>query len=267
MNNQAPFAPSHIPVTESARPLQKRSGVRTFGTILWALMPLLTFSFAAPGVFVHVAIRVTTLVSILSAAFYVTVFVFTWGILFTVQPENGTVLFEVSFIGFLILWIGATTHACLIRGSFWAQNPLSREPAGRVFSAPPAVPRPDPPAPAPNTSHSEAAHSPMKQVQVRQQQRMEARALILADPMLAKELGVGRPEQSGKTEDGGLIDFNHASVESMARLPGISSGVAQEIRDRVRQVGPFASLGEVMLEIEIDPTHLAQLEEFSVFLP
>ncbi|QSB05692.1 ComEA family DNA-binding protein [Natronoglycomyces albus] len=242
-----------------------RRRFRFFGSVLWALLPLLSFGFATPAVFIHRAVRLTSAMSIFSAVFYSAALVYVWAVTFAYAPEDDSTLFDTVLLGFVIVWIGATIHACLVRTA--AKEAASAGPQRGGGWFPHAHQSSSQPTQSGPHSRPAGEPSPLQHVQQRQQHRRNARSLIAADPMLAKELGYGRPSVRGSSDDGGLVDFNHASVEEMAQLPGVEQAVAQEIRDRVRHVGPFSSLGEVMLEIDIDPTYLPQLEEYVVFIP
>ncbi|GAA5169770.1 hypothetical protein [Amycolatopsis dongchuanensis] len=48
--------------------------------------------------------------------------------------------------------------------------------------------------------------------------RQQARDLAARDPLLAKELGIGRPDLERGYDDGGLVDLNSAPAEVLARI-------------------------------------------------
>ena len=85
--------------------------------------------------------------------------------------------------------------------------------------------------------------------------------------MLAKRLGIGRPDLPRQFDDGGLVDLNHAPLPVLMSLPGVTERSARQIQNWVEQSGPFGSLGEVMLVIEISPTFEHHLREYCVFIP
>jgi len=158
------------------------------GTILWALIPALSFGLLAPVPFAHAAVRlqqrrlwaVTAAYAIGSVGWLVGAAtpVGGWGdVLF------GTAAFALMVVG--------TTHAFVLRG--------------RVFS---------PPSPA-----VAAALAARKR-------REEARAIATGDVALAGELRIGRPELPREFDDGGLVDVNHVPAQVLVDRLGLSSAQA-----------------------------------------
>jgi DNA uptake protein ComE-like DNA-binding protein len=93
-----------------------------------------------------------------------------------------------------------------------------------------------------------------------------ARRLAEHNPVLAKEIGVGRPDRHGAA-DAGLVDVNNASVTALLELPGIDGDVATEICECREKVGGFSSLEDFGATLDIDGGVVEGLRDKVVFLP
>ncbi|MFG3341719.1 helix-hairpin-helix domain-containing protein [Glycomyces sp. NPDC048151] len=218
-----------------------RNGWARFGTYMWAFMPLLTCGFGAPIAFATALARrrdnltVTALVvhSALMLAGCTAI-----GVYGEYPPLWADVLFYCT-VG--ITSLVSTAHLLLIRSAVWAPPERVHVPVARLSS--------------------------MEVVDRARRLRDQARRTAEADPMLAKRLGIGRPDLPRQFDDGGLVDLNHAPLPVLMSLPGVTERSARQIQDWVEQSGPFGSLGEVMLVIEISPTFEHHLREYCVFIP
>ncbi|WP_165949234.1 BTAD domain-containing putative transcriptional regulator [Kribbella turkmenica] len=75
--------------------------------------------------------------------------------------------------------------------------------------------------------------------------RQYARQLAAEHPLIARQLGIGRPDLPTQFEDGGLIDVNDAPETVLRTLPGVSAEQAALIvADRAHR-GPFRSLEDL----------------------
>jgi hypothetical protein len=80
--------------------------------------------------------------------------------------------------------------------------------------------------------------------------RDEARKLAADDPLLARELHIGRPDMTRTYDDGGLADLNSAPAEVIADMCGIPVAVAVTITDARYQRGePFANVDELFVMV------------------
>ncbi|GAB3997477.1 hypothetical protein GCM10029992_20460 [Glycomyces albus] len=165
------------------------------GTVLWALLPLLTCGFGAPvslGIALAKRRSAPTLIALivhsvlLIAAFAVV------GEFGDTPPLWADIVF---YVGVFFPAIVATLHLFVIRGQVWALYP----PAARV--------------PVAQSAGAEA-------VGRARQLRDQARRTAAADPMLAKRLAIGRPDLPRQFDDGGLVDLNHAPSQVLTSLPG-----------------------------------------------
>lgn len=96
-------------------------------------------------------------------------------------------------------------------------------------------------------------------------EREEGRRLAAKDPVLAREVGVGRPDLPG-TRDFGLVDVNHASPEALCKLPGITPQIAEYIEQTRQSVGLFTSVEDLCVTLDLPPNLTDDLREHAVFL-
>ncbi|WP_214366510.1 hypothetical protein [Pseudonocardia sp. H11422] len=76
--------------------------------------------------------------------------------------------------------------------------------------------------------------------------------LATADPLLARELRIGRPDLPRNYDDGGLIDLNSAPAGVIADLCGIDPGAAQHIVEARTTAGvPSAQVDDVFAYTDI----------------
>ncbi|RRR99259.1 ComEA family DNA-binding protein [Glycomyces terrestris] len=236
MTAPGPYAP---PVDEKKRLSAHRAG--RAATYLWALSPVLTCGYATPVMLaIALARRRDNLVlaALIVHSALLASSCLVMGTYADKVPLWGDVLIYSSWG---IAAIGGAAHLLVIRPA--------------VF---PAGPRPQ--VPVAHLSNAEVLDRARKL-------REQARRTAEADPMLAKRLAIGRPDLPRQFDDGGLVDVNHAPLHVLTSLPGVTERSARQILEWVERSGPFASLGEVMLVIEISPTFEHHLREYCVFIP
>jgi DNA uptake protein ComE-like DNA-binding protein len=105
-----------------------------------------------------------------------------------------------------------------------------------------------------------------EQAQERLTDRARARKLARANPTLAAEMGVGRPDLPGAA-DAGLIDVNNASASALLRLPGVDDELATRITEARAEVGGFSSLEDLGAALDLDGLLVEGLRDRVVFLP
>ena len=96
-------------------------------------------------------------------------------------------------------------------------------------------------------------------------EREEGRRLAAKDPVLAREVGVGRPDLPG-TRDFGLVDVNHATPAALCKLPGITPQLAEYIEQMRQSVGLFTSAEDLSATLDLPPNLTDDLREHAVFL-
>lgn len=82
--------------------------------------------------------------------------------------------------------------------------------------------------------------------------RAQARELVATDPLMARELRIGRPDLGHRYNDGGLVDLNSAPAVVIARMCDVDVETAGRIVDaRDRQGGVFSNADEVFVVADI----------------
>lgn len=84
--------------------------------------------------------------------------------------------------------------------------------------------------------------------------RTEARRMAEADPLLARDLRIGRPDLPRSFDDGGLVDLNSAPAPLIAQLCGLSGDVAGTIVAAREQCGGFLTVDDVLSMTDIPVT-------------
>jgi hypothetical protein len=105
------------------------------------------------------------------------------------------------------------------------------------------------------------------QVLDRRERRVEARGIAAADPAMALELGIGRPELSRTYDDGGVVDLNNAGADAIAAVLGWSLGKAKDfVAERDQRLG-YESVTELAAMSSISPRVLDRASDRIVLLP
>ena len=99
----------------------------------------------------------------------------------------------------------------------------------------------------------------------RVERRIEGRRLLEQDLALAKEVGVGRPDQPN-ADSFGLVDVNHASAQAIALLPGVTTEIARQIIDARDQTRPFSSADDMGTLLQLPPHVIDEMREQAVYV-
>jgi DNA uptake protein ComE-like DNA-binding protein len=198
--------------------------------VLWALVPLATLGIGSAPAFVYLSLRYHRL------RFLVPAFVYGLATGAAVTLMTLAHLLTIGLgIALLLVTMGvATAHALAVRGEV-------------------AVVAGD------NERHVIAAKERLRR-------RAEARKLAFADPLLAHELGIGRPDLGRDFDDGGLVDVNHSPADVIADLPGVGRHVAEKIVSARTELGGFASLDELSVSLDLPPAQLDGVADRILFL-
>jgi len=134
----------------------------------------------------------------------------------------------------LATWIGGLAHALAIRRTVAVDLDLAANPA--VLKATREVER-----------------------------RAYGRELLHKNPVLAKQVGVGRPDLAN-SDSYGLIDVNHASSAILATLPGISDELARRIAEYCTAGGSFVSVEDLGLFLDLPAAAVDTMREQAIFV-
>jgi hypothetical protein len=200
-------------------------GVR-IGSLWYVAVPLLTLGLFTFLPFLHAAVRLRRLWVWLAAL----VFALVSGAAFSVsgQPEDTTsgavdAVYVVGLLGSMVLGIALLTR---LRREVYRLG----ETEGPSADGPPAV---DP---------------AVRQVLQARTKRAHARDLAAADPLMARDLCIGRPDLPGDYDDGGLVDIASAPDTVIAQVLDLPPEQAAEIvavRDAAVTVDDLFSLTEL----------------------
>ncbi len=103
-----------------------------------------------------------------------------------------------------------------------------------------------PPMPAATLPGQDPNSLAMAGVMVARQKRAEARAVAQRDPMMARDLRIGRPDLPRHYDDGGLVDVNSAPADTIAKWLGLSQAQAAQLVDVRQQLGKFERMDDLL---------------------
>lgn len=121
--------------------------------------------------------------------------------------------------------------------------------------------QPAPPA-APPTGNLSA----MAGVEEARRKRVEARKLAASDPMMARELGIGRPGANRGYDDGGLLELNSATAEQLSVVCGLPPHVADEVVASRAALGRFLNVEDAVVFGQIGEEHAPIVRERGIIL-
>lgn len=115
-----------------------------------------------------------------------------------------------------------------------------------------------PPGTDPAVAHALAAR----------ERRNTARELAEKDPLLARDLNIGRPDRPRNYDDGGLVDLNTASAGLIVAVCGLMTDEAERLVS-ARELFPagFSSIDEVLVYAELSGPAAQVLRDRGVLLP
>ena len=96
--------------------------------------------------------------------------------------------------------------------------------------------------------------------------RDEARRLVASDPLLARELRIGRPDLPREYDDGGLVDLNSAPAQVVASVCGLEPVQAARIVQARQAAGRFAAVEDVFSWTELPVEVWDQVRDRAVVL-
>jgi hypothetical protein len=227
---------------EGIKPVRNRDGISPFLSVLWALVPLLTLGWGTGFSFTYAAFRLRDRVLGAWAAAYF-VLGATSFLLVASSESQGDWQGNLGAALALILMALGSAHAFAMRRRL--VDPSSQ----RRYR------------PEISTQQEKA----LAEARTEMQRRREARQILSADPELARQLCIGRPDLPRRYEDGGLVDANHAPATALAALPGISASLADQIVTTRETLGGFSDVNDMSVTLGISPQTLDEAGGFLVF--
>ena len=95
--------------------------------------------------------------------------------------------------------------------------------------------------------------------------RSQARELAMASHVLARELGIGRPDVPHDYDDGGLVDVNHVPGDVLASCLGLTPQETAAVVAARDQLGRFTSPEELSLYAQLSPDRVDALRDWMLF--
>lgn len=105
----------------------------------------------------------------------------------------------------------------------------------------------------------------MASVAESRRRRTEARRIALTDPMMARELGIGRPSLD-RYDDGGLVDLNLASAQELVTVAGLSDEAAHGILEARQAIGRFISVDDAIVYGQVGEDETDLLRERGIVI-
>ena len=120
--------------------------------------------------------------------------------------------------------------------------------------------------PGPETvGGSAASELALTTARTRMRRREQARELAASNPVLARELGVGRPDVPHDYDDGGLVDVNHVPGQVLQESLGLTAAESAAIILVREQLGRFSGPDELTAYTELPPDRVDALRDWLLF--
>ncbi|MGH2946847.1 MAG: ComEA family DNA-binding protein [Solirubrobacteraceae bacterium] len=200
---------------------------------LWGLAVLATFGVAGPFLFAYAAGRARKWSWWVAAAIYAVLIA--GGVLLASLSEDESTSRTLAGFMILVAWFAGPVHAFLVRREY-----------ERVVASP-------------TRRALEAARGAVAE-------RVEAQRLAVDEPMVALQMGIGRPDVPGARHFG-VVDVNRAGLKALSRLPGVDDDLAREIVRAREQIDGFASLEDLGVVLHLDGNLVEDLRPYVVFIP
>jgi hypothetical protein len=97
--------------------------------------------------------------------------------------------------------------------------------------------------------------------------RDEARQLARTDPLLARDLRIGRPDLPHTYEDGGLVDINSAPAPVISKISGLPPEMALDVVSARENTGGFLAVDDVFSMVDIPISYWDALRDRSIVIP
>lgn len=98
------------------------------------------------------------------------------------------------------------------------------------------------------------------------QRRVHARQIAARDPLLARDLKIGRPDLPHTFNDGGLVDLNSASAQTIAQTCDLPRTIGEDI-EAARPPGGFMAVDDVFSLAEVPLAAWDIIRDRAVVIP
>lgn len=92
-----------------------------------------------------------------------------------------------------------------------------------------------------------------------------ARKLAQDNPILARDLKIGRPDLPRSYDDGGLVDVNDVPGPALVGCLGLSQAEAEAVIAARGQLGRFSSCAEISAYASLRPDRLDDISDLIIF--
>lgn len=128
----------------------------------------------------------------------------------------------------------------------------------------PLAPAGPPPSRAP-LSWAERNRESMAEAKQRIERRKDARQLAASNPVLARELKIGRPDLPRDYDDGGLVDVNHVPGPVLTGQLGLTAAETADVLAARDRLGRFSSADELGAYTQLNPDRVDDLRDLMLF--
>ncbi len=208
------------------------SAVARLGSLWYFVVTIASLGLFAWVPFVHAAARLGRKAIYVRAAVFGAVAV-AIGVLMALTPTDATGK-TVGTAGGLISLVGAMLAVAVVVVACVQQVKLRRE----ILRQAPGE-RLDGPDPA------------LAAALAARERRAEARKLALSDPLIARDLRVGRPDLQRNYDDGGLVDLNNAPAAVIGSVCGLDATTTEAIVEIRTAVGGFTTVDDVFTAVPV----------------
>jgi hypothetical protein len=121
------------------------------------------------------------------------------------------------------------------------------------------------PAPSLDDSPERRNREAVAEAKSRIERRKDARHLLAANPSLARDLKIGRPDLPRDYDDGGLVDVNHVPGPFLTTALGLAPPEATEVTAARERLGRFSSADELCAYTQLSPDRVDELRDLMIF--
>jgi DNA uptake protein ComE-like DNA-binding protein len=97
------------------------------------------------------------------------------------------------------------------------------------------------------------------------ERRYDARRVLQTNPVLARELRIGRPDLLRDYDDGGLVDVNRVPGAVLAAELGLMPDEVTNVLAARAKLGRFASVDELCDVTGLSPRRVDELRDLMIF--
>jgi hypothetical protein len=119
--------------------------------------------------------------------------------------------------------------------------------------------------PMPQAAGSLASEQALTAARARMHRRRQARELAEHNPVLARDLKIGRPDLPHDYDDGGLVDVNQAPGDVLVSCLGLTPAESAAVIAARDQIGKFSSPEELSVYAQLPPGRVDALRDWMMF--